>query len=84
MAVWTKGSWQAWWRSDAAPERWRAPHNTVADAVEWRRASAGVEWGELRLAGVGGKEAAHDHEHVADAACPQRREHLRHEHEVGA
>jgi hypothetical protein len=53
LSVWTGRAWREWWRSDAAPERWRAPHNAVADAVEWRRASEGVEWGELRLAGVG-------------------------------
>ena len=53
MSVWANGSWQEWWRSDAAPERWRGAHRTVADAVQWRRASEGVEWGELRLAGVG-------------------------------
>jgi exopolysaccharide biosynthesis protein len=53
MSVWAKGSWQEWWRSDAAPERWRGANGTVADAVQWRRASDGVEWGELRLAGVG-------------------------------
>jgi hypothetical protein len=53
MSVWAKGSWQEWWRSDAAPARWRAANSTVADAVQWRRASDGVEWGEIRLAGVG-------------------------------
>ena len=53
MSVWANGSWREWWRSDAAPERWRGAHSTVAAAIEWRRASEGVEWGELRLAGVG-------------------------------
>jgi Phosphodiester glycosidase len=53
LAVWTGRAWREWWRSDAAPDRWRAPHNAVVDAVEWHRAADGVEWGELRLAGSG-------------------------------
>jgi exopolysaccharide biosynthesis protein len=51
--VWTGRTWQEWWRSDAAPARWKGAHEAVVDAIEWRRASAGVEWGELRLAGSG-------------------------------
>ena len=53
LSVWTGRTWQEWWRSDAAPDRWRAPHSAVADAIEWRPARDGVEWGELRLAGSG-------------------------------
>ncbi|HUQ82014.1 MAG TPA: phosphodiester glycosidase family protein [Gemmatimonadaceae bacterium] len=53
LSVWTGRGWREWWRSDAAPDKWVAPHNTVADAMQWRRSAAGVEWGELRLAGVG-------------------------------
>jgi len=53
LAVWTGTTWREWWRSDAAPDRWRSPHDAVADAIEWRRASDGIEWGELRLAGSG-------------------------------
>jgi len=53
LAVWTGKAWREWWRSDAAPDRWRGPHDAVADAVTWRRAADGVEWGELRLAGIG-------------------------------
>ena len=53
LSVWTGKAWREWWRSDAAPDRWRAPHNAIADAITWRRAADGVEWGELRLAGVG-------------------------------
>ena len=53
LAVWTGKAWQEWWRSEAAPDRWRGPHGAVADAVTWRRAADGVEWGELRLAGTG-------------------------------
>ena len=53
LAVWTGKAWREWWRSDAAPDHWRAAHNAVADAVTWRRAGEGVEWGELRLAGTG-------------------------------
>lgn len=53
LAVWTSRGWRAWWRSDAAPDRWPAPNAMVADAIAWRRAADGVEWGELRLAGSG-------------------------------
>jgi exopolysaccharide biosynthesis protein len=51
--VWTGKTWREWWRSDAAPDRWRGPHDAVADAVTWREAGEGVEWGEVRLAGTG-------------------------------
>ena len=53
LAVWSGGAWREWWRSAAAPARWGATDPTVAGAVAWRRASPGVEWGELRLAGTG-------------------------------
>jgi len=53
LAVWTGKAWREWWRSDAAPDRWRGPHDSVADAVRWRMAAKGVEWGDLRLAGTG-------------------------------
>lgn len=53
LSVWTGKTWRDWWRSDAAPDRWLAPHNAVAGAIAWKRASDGVEWGELRLAGIG-------------------------------
>src|SRR5687768_16215560 len=53
LSVWAKGSWQEWWRSDAAHDRWRGANSTVAAAIQWQRASEGVEYGELRLAGVG-------------------------------
>src|SRR3954469_11696650 len=53
LSVWSGGAWREWWRSDAAPHRWTAPHTAVADAVEWNNASRGVDWGEIRLAGAG-------------------------------
>jgi hypothetical protein len=53
LAVWTGGGWREWWRSETAPDRWAGPHETVADAMTWRRAADGVEWSELRLAGSG-------------------------------
>ena len=53
LAVWTGKAWREWWRSDDAPDWWRGPHDAVADAVRWRTAANGVEWGELRLAGTG-------------------------------
>ena len=53
LAVWTGQTWREWWRSDAAPNHWRGPHDVVERSIHWRRAAHGVEWGELRLAGAG-------------------------------
>ena len=53
LAVWTGRTWREWWRSAAAPDRWAGPDEAVADAVAWRRAAEGIEWGEIRLAGSG-------------------------------
>jgi len=46
------GAWRTWWRSEGAPARWddRAILNRH---VTWQRASDGVEWGELLIAGTG-------------------------------
>jgi hypothetical protein len=53
LAVEVDGRWHGWWRSDQAPAQWRAGHPTVLRAARWRPVAAGVEWGELRLAGRG-------------------------------
>lgn len=53
LAVQSEGLWVAWWRAAAPPARWAAPLPVVADAVSWRRASAGVELGGLSLQGSG-------------------------------
>ena len=53
LAVWTGTAWQQWWRSETAPDRWTGPDDVVSAAISWRPAAAGVEWGELRLAGAG-------------------------------
>ncbi len=53
LAVEHRGSWRVWWRSDSAPAEWRAELPAVAQAITWRRASPGLEWGELRLSGSG-------------------------------
>ena len=47
------GRWQEWWSSGRAPVAWPAALPAVAGAVRWKRASPGVEWGELRLSGSG-------------------------------
>ena len=46
------GVWRTWWRSEDPPARWddRAPLNRH---VSWHRASDGVEWGALLIAGTG-------------------------------
>ena len=53
LAVERGGAWRAWWRADRAPVRWTAPLPAVAEAVEWRTAQPGVEWGTIRLSGTG-------------------------------
>lgn len=53
LAVEVKGAWREWWRSDAPPLRWRAPHRNIAAALLWRPASTGIDVAELRLAGSG-------------------------------
>jgi hypothetical protein len=52
LAVWRGRGWTVWWRSAHAPTVW-APLPALADGVRWRPGAPGVEWGELRLAGVG-------------------------------
>lgn len=53
LAIERGGSWRVWWRSDSAPAAWRAELPAVAEAVTWRTAAPGLEWGELRLSGSG-------------------------------
>ncbi len=53
LAVEHGGSWRVWWRSDSAPAAWHEALPAVANAVEWKEASPGLEWGELRLSGSG-------------------------------
>jgi hypothetical protein len=53
LAAWDGARWVPWWRADAAPARWAAPHPVVTGAVAWRRVRPGIEAGTLRLAGEG-------------------------------
>jgi hypothetical protein len=53
LAVRVPGGWETWWRSESAPARWTDPLPALADRVEWRRAAAGLEWGQLSLSGDG-------------------------------
>jgi hypothetical protein len=55
LAVRVEGRWHSWWRGDAAPTRWNdAGASTVlARGAQWKRATPGVEWAELELAGTG-------------------------------
>jgi len=53
LAVRAPGGWETWWRGDAAPAKWSAALPAVADRVEWKAASPGVEWGEVSLSGEG-------------------------------
>lgn len=49
----TNGRWQRWWRADAAPSQWAAPHPLVARELRWRGAAPGVERAELMVSGRG-------------------------------
>lgn len=42
-----------WWSSDSAPTDWSREPPVLAEAIQWRTAAPGVEWGEARLAGTG-------------------------------
>jgi len=53
LQVRVDSAWRTWWDSDLPPERWNDAGSTLADAMTWQSASAGVEWGELRLSGRG-------------------------------
>ena len=53
LAVRAPGGWETWWRGDAAPVKWSATLPAVADRVQWKAASPGVEWGEFSLSGEG-------------------------------
>jgi len=53
LAVLHRGVWREWWRVDRAPRRWSGPLPLLTDAVVWRRAGEGLEWGELHLSGSG-------------------------------
>jgi hypothetical protein len=48
-----RDGWVTWWQSSRAPSVWSAPDPVVRAAVEWRPAAAGMEWGELHVAGTG-------------------------------
>ncbi|HEX9165302.1 MAG TPA: phosphodiester glycosidase family protein [Gemmatimonadales bacterium] len=47
------GRWVTWWEAERAPSRWVAPLPEVSEAVTWRPAADGLEWGELTLSGAG-------------------------------
>jgi hypothetical protein len=53
LAVRLEGRWQSWWRGDAAPVRWTDDRAVLARRARWHRATPGVEWAELELAGTG-------------------------------
>jgi hypothetical protein len=53
IAVERDGAWHEWWQSARAPVQWREPSEALIDAIAWREAAPGVEWGEVRLAGTG-------------------------------
>lgn len=53
LSVERGGSWHEWWRASDAPVRWTAAHPAVVEALEWKRAARGIEWGSIRLSGSG-------------------------------
>jgi hypothetical protein len=53
LAVRTAQGWETWWRGETAPARWAAPLPALAGRIRWRRATPGLDWGEISLAGDG-------------------------------
>ena len=53
LAVAAGGGWSTWWTAAAAPATWDGGDLEVTRAVVWHPAAAGMEWGELELAGSG-------------------------------
>ncbi|MGH7635801.1 MAG: phosphodiester glycosidase family protein, partial [Gemmatimonadaceae bacterium] len=53
LAVRAAGAWRIWWRADLAPDSWTNPNAVLAAALSWHAASAGMQWGEIELAGSG-------------------------------
>ena len=51
LAVREGAGWVTWWRQEDAPARWD-DNGPLAERVEWRSGSDGVEWGELQLRGA--------------------------------
>ena len=51
LAVREGAGWVTWWRLEDAPARWD-DNGPLAERVEWRSGSDGVEWGELQLRGA--------------------------------
>src|SRR5205807_37609 len=53
LAVRGADGWRVWWRSSAAPRIWRESAATLASGAKWTRASVGVEFSAMVLAGSG-------------------------------
>jgi hypothetical protein len=53
LSVFADGEWRTWWRADRAPDRWTQPLSIVRDAVVWRVARPGLEYGTVRISGPG-------------------------------
>ena len=53
LAVVVNGRAVTWWRSDRAPDAWRAMDASVVHAVRWHDTTSAVSWGELALRGTG-------------------------------
>lgn len=53
LALRDGGEGRPWWTSDSAPVDWGREAPVLAEAIQWRTAAPGVEWGEARLAGTG-------------------------------
>jgi hypothetical protein len=53
LAAQTSLGWRVWWSSATAPREWNRRDTTLAFATTWTRASRGVEFSEIVLAGSG-------------------------------
>lgn len=53
LAIRRDGAWRVWWSARHAPTRWQPSDTAMLGKIAWHRASQGVEWTELVLAGSG-------------------------------
>lgn len=53
LATRVDGRWVTWWTAAEAPDVWPTPLPALVEGIAWHRGAAGIEWGELALAGSG-------------------------------
>jgi phosphodiester glycosidase len=53
LSVRAREGWRVWWSAADAPAIWSSSDTVLASQLKFERASDGIEWGELTLAGSG-------------------------------